>query len=120
VPQVIIGLLEFTCRVAPARSLSSADFAADFAVDFAVIHELVEFRLVLGVAQTFQEGLEFALFVLQPLQGFHSVFVKGMIAAGCAVIAPRFVLVMPRPAAPAIMPTAWAAVFPTAHTSTPY
>jgi hypothetical protein len=44
-------------------------------------HELVEFRLVLGMTQAVQKGLEFALFFFEAAQGFSAVFVKGAVAA---------------------------------------
>jgi hypothetical protein len=44
-------------------------------------HELIEFRLVLGVTQTVEKLLEFALFFFEAAQGFRAVFVKGAVAA---------------------------------------
>ena len=44
-------------------------------------HELVEFRLVLGVAQPFEEFEELALLVLEPAQCLGAVFVERAIAA---------------------------------------
>src|SRR6478752_178237 len=45
-------------------------------------HELVELFLVLGVTQAIEEIAEFGLLFLEPPQGFHTVFVKGAVAAG--------------------------------------
>jgi hypothetical protein len=45
-------------------------------------HELIEFRLVLGLAQACQEVPELALLVLQALERIGAVFVEGTIAAG--------------------------------------
>ena len=45
------------------------------------VHELVEFGLVFGVAQLFQEIPEFVPFVFQALQGFLVVGVKCRYAA---------------------------------------
>src|SRR4051794_10565962 len=45
-------------------------------------HELVELRLVLGHAQTIQEVMEFALFVLEPPERFGPILVERAIAAG--------------------------------------
>jgi len=47
----------------------------------AFVYELIEFGLVLGVAQLFQEILKFVLFAFQALQGFFPVGVKCRIAA---------------------------------------
>src|SRR5215813_8230721 len=44
-------------------------------------HELVKFRLVLGMAQAIEERHEFALLFFETAQGFGAVFVKGAIAA---------------------------------------
>src|SRR5712691_5666787 len=47
----------------------------------AFAHELVEFRLVLGVAQLVEELHEFALFFFETAQRLGAVLVKGAIAA---------------------------------------
>ena len=42
-------------------------------------HELVEFSLVLGVAEAIEEVLELALLVLEAPQGLRPVFVKSTV-----------------------------------------
>jgi hypothetical protein len=44
-------------------------------------HELIEFRLVLGLAQACKEVPELALLVLQALERIGAVFVEGAVAA---------------------------------------
>ena len=44
-----------------------------------VVHELIELCLVLGVAQTLEEGFEVVLFFFQTAQGF------GLVGVECAV-----------------------------------
>jgi hypothetical protein len=39
-------------------------------------HELFELCLVLGMAKTVQERLEFSLFLFQPAKGFFTIFVE--------------------------------------------
>src|SRR5919198_476787 len=51
-------------------------------------HELVEFGLVLGVAQAVEKFLEFALLLFQAPQGLSPILVKGPFAAGPAVAVP--------------------------------
>ena len=50
-------------------------------------HELIEFRLVLGLAQALQEVAELALLIFEAPQRLGPVFVEGAVAAG-AVTAP--------------------------------
>src|ERR1700719_3766223 len=51
-------------------------------------HELIEFRLVLGLAQACQEVPELTLLVLQALERIGAVFVEGTVAAGTMVAPP--------------------------------
>src|SRR5882724_5179823 len=44
-------------------------------------HELIEFGLVLGLTQAFQEGEKIALLILETAQGLVTVLVEGVIAA---------------------------------------
>src|SRR5580658_1796273 len=50
-------------------------------------HELVEFGLVLGEAQPFEEAGELRLLLLQPAEGFGAIFVEGVVAAGRWLVA---------------------------------
>ena len=52
-----------------------------FGAAAALGHELVEFGLVLGVAQAVEELLELALLLFEAAQGFGAVFVEGAVAA---------------------------------------
>jgi len=44
-------------------------------------HELVEFRLVLGVPEAVEKLFEFALFFFEATESFPAVLVKGAVAA---------------------------------------
>src|SRR6185437_10436733 len=44
-------------------------------------HELIEFRLVFGKAQPFQEFGKFLLLFLEPAQRLRAIFIEGMITA---------------------------------------
>jgi hypothetical protein len=43
-------------------------------------HKLIELFLVLGVAQAFEEVLEFMLFFFKALQRFDAVLIEGAVA----------------------------------------
>src|SRR5690242_8666450 len=43
-------------------------------------HELVELRLVLGMAQALEEFPEFALLLFEPVQGLRAILVEGAVA----------------------------------------
>src|SRR5580704_1231340 len=84
-------------------------------------HELIEFRLVLGLAQACQEVPELALLVLQALERIGAVFVEGTVAAGTVAAPPvataaqalHLVLETPHLTLPAIV------VIPATHPSSP-
>src|SRR5947208_6550685 len=65
----------------------------------AVVHELIEFGLVLGVAQPVQELEEIALLVFEPPQCLGAIFVEGAVAARWSLA--RRPLVRPAPPAAA-------------------
>ena len=59
---------------------SSGFFVARFGVLGAFVHELVEFRLVLCVAQTLEEGFKSVLFIFEAAQRFCLVGVKRVVS----------------------------------------
>src|SRR5258708_6353104 len=74
-------------------------------------HELVEFGLVLGMPQTVEELLEFALFFFEAAQGLRAVFVKGTVAARGRPPAPPSA----RASLAALLPMACATTRPARH-----
>src|SRR5947209_20513201 len=79
-------------------------------------HELIEIGLILGAAQTLQEGRELLLLLFKPVQRFGAVFIEGAIAARCGIAPPA--PFMP-PTMAAVMPVAPTEVRAQAHFSAP-
>src|SRR5438132_3281320 len=98
----------------------------------AVVHELIEFGLVLGVAQPVQELEEIALLVFEPPQCLGAIFVEGAVAARRPLTRRPLVRTTPPAGAAAHLlhallhalhaspPAAVPAMCPASHATTPY
>ncbi len=92
-------------------------------------HELVEFRLVLGVTQTVEVRDEFALLFFEAAQGVGAVLVKRVVSTGGSIGAAAAPPALRGPLHPlhtalhsfhATLPAVRAAVSPACHPPTPY